>query len=495
MRTGYRSTTERTVVRRRKPPIVLALVAMVALLLGLVPQAATADINPTTPVGRAATWLLNEADSGTLPRFDGTADWQLTSDAVLGLIAAGATKQQLQPFVNSLETAVEKRQYGYVLAGSMPVPDGGALAKLLVIAQATGTDATDFGGVDLARAVSDELVDGMLGQRRSPAGAVQSNTFGQAYVVLGLIHTRGDPRPAIRALLQQQCPAGDFRLAVNTTDCTSAATSADRDVTAIAIHALRTASRVQGMDLSPELDKAVAWLAADQTVSGSWVGSPSTPTANTNTTGLAARALAGVAPMAVSRAAGFTQSLQVNGGTDDGAVAYTAAALAAGAEENRFQWHRATTQALFALAHWGVYTVEGTHQYNGRQWRTQCEEYSQTYRCLTDIHATTVVNQGGKLVKTTGWTFNNLTYLPSSRSLWKNNPLGNYAKQATGGTTHKWSEAGRDWRVECDTAVSGRNGCRAYILSRFVAATQTANGTWSYSMKEDWVFNNIVMFN
>lgn len=455
---------------------------------------ARADTSPTTPAGRAAGWLVRQAPAGTLPRFDGTVDWQLTSDAVLGLVSAGATKQQLDPFIKQLQSAVADREYGILMAGSAPAPDGGALAKLLVIAQATGTNPRDFGGIDLEAAVNAELVDGMLGRRRSPANLVQSNTFGQAYVVLGLIGTRTDPRPAVRALLQQQCPAGDFRLGLSTDACTTAASAADRDVTAMAIHALRAADRTGRINVTSQLNKAVTWLAKDQAKGGSWIASRSQPHANTNTTGLAARALAGLEPMAVSRAAGFTESLQVSGGSDDGAVAYSAAALKAGTSENRFQWHRATAQALFALVHWDVYSVEGTHSFNGRQWRTTCEPYSQTYRCRTEIHATTVVNEGGKLVKTTGWTFNNLTYLPSRRELWRSNPLGNYAKQAAGGTTGTWTSDGRNWRVECDTATSGRNGCRTYIRARFVASTQAANGTWTYAMTEGWVFNNIVRF-
>ena len=73
-----------------------------------------------------------------------------------------------------------------------------------------------------------------------------------------------------------------------------------------------------------------------------------------------------------------------------------------------------------------------------------------------------------------GWAFNNLTYLPSPRSLWANNPLGGYGKV---GNKSNWTSGGRQWRVECDTAATGRGGCRSYI-----------------KIGNQWVFNNIVRF-
>lgn len=101
-----------------------------------------------------------------------------------------------------------------------------------------------------------------------------------------------------------------------------------------------------------------------------------------------------------------------------------------------------------------VYVTPGHHFSGGREWKTSCEPYSQTQRCRTEIRSS------GK------WVFNNLTYKPSPRSLWVKNPLGkNISWKASDGSK---------WRTECDTAKTGRNGCRSY-----------RNG----------VFNNIVMFN
>ncbi len=132
-----------------------------------------------------------------------------------------------------------------------------------------------------------------------------------------------------------------------------------------------------------------------------------------------------------------------------------------------------------------VYTTPGTHHVNGRDWKTTCEKYSQTTRCRTDIIATEIKLVNGKYTHVKGWTFNNLTYLPSPRSLWKGNPLA---------TPGNHTVAGRQWRTECDTPTTGGKGCRSYILATKITATPKGAGTYTYIQRNEWVFNNIVMF-
>lgn len=154
----------------------------------------------------------------------------------------------------------------------------------------------------------------------------------------------------------------------------------------------------------------------------------------------------------------------------------------------------ATTAALFGVvlgitnpgnaqaATTTVYTQPGDHLVNGRYWRTDCEMYSSTVvRCSTDIWASTVVLYKGRYVAHDGWVFNNLTYLPSDRSAWAGNPLA-----ANG----DWvGEDGRRWRTECDTAQTGRGGCRSWAVTKTI---ETDNGT--FTSAKDWVINNIVQF-
>jgi len=128
-----------------------------------------------------------------------------------------------------------------------------------------------------------------------------------------------------------------------------------------------------------------------------------------------------------------------------------------------------------------VYTMPGEHFVNGRDWKTTCEKYSQTERCRTEIWATQIKRTGSTFTQTNGWVFNNLTYAPSPRSLWANNPLGH---------TGSWTATdGRKWRTECDTKITGRNGCRSYVKTEVITATKGGHGAL---IKE--VLNNMVRF-
>lgn len=130
-----------------------------------------------------------------------------------------------------------------------------------------------------------------------------------------------------------------------------------------------------------------------------------------------------------------------------------------------------------------VYTTPGQHNVNGRLWKTKCEKYSSTVeRCNTDIFASQVKKVNGKYEDTRGWVFNNLTYKPSNRNAWKGNPLSY--------NTSWTSKDNRKWKTECDTAKTGRNGCRSYILS----TVPSLNKNGDVQFKSQWVFNNMVRF-
>ncbi|GAB3818310.1 hypothetical protein GCM10028820_20380 [Tessaracoccus terricola] len=129
-----------------------------------------------------------------------------------------------------------------------------------------------------------------------------------------------------------------------------------------------------------------------------------------------------------------------------------------------------------------LYSTPGYHDVNGRKWFTVCEPYSQTVRCRTSIMATTVVQEQGQYVAKNAWVFNNLTYLPSAKSLWGANPLG---------VVGEWTaEDGRNWRTECNTPTTGGNGCRSYVQSKVIEVNPAGGFRWTTK----WVFNNIVRF-
>ncbi|RMB57487.1 hypothetical protein EAX62_15740 [Tessaracoccus antarcticus] len=139
-----------------------------------------------------------------------------------------------------------------------------------------------------------------------------------------------------------------------------------------------------------------------------------------------------------------------------------------------------------------VYTTPGQHTVNGRQWRTACEPYSKTTRCRTEILATVVSQVKGRFVQTNGWVFNNLTYVASPRTLWTTNPLA--ANGVVGGNVAWTATDGRKWRTECDTATTGKNGCRSYSQARVIASYTTSSGGRGFRWDSQWVFNNMVRF-
>ncbi|NHB83922.1 hypothetical protein G7085_02485 [Tessaracoccus sp. HDW20] len=133
-----------------------------------------------------------------------------------------------------------------------------------------------------------------------------------------------------------------------------------------------------------------------------------------------------------------------------------------------------------------IYITPGYHDVNGRRWQTTCEKYSATERCRTDIFATTVKQQGSRFVASNEWVLNNLTYKAMPPTKWSGNPLGN---------TGQWTSAeGRRWKTDCDTAVTGRNGCRSYIWSEAVTSYLTPSGNRAYRWEFAWRLNNMVRF-
>ncbi|GAB3822344.1 hypothetical protein GCM10028820_32610 [Tessaracoccus terricola] len=127
-----------------------------------------------------------------------------------------------------------------------------------------------------------------------------------------------------------------------------------------------------------------------------------------------------------------------------------------------------------------IYVTEGRWSKNGREWRTVCAPYSQSERCTTEIWATQVTRDGGRYVNKSGWYFNNLTYKPMPRSMYANNPLGKNGS---------WTSEGRQWRTECDTALTGQGGCRTFVTADVI---ERRGGTYRTVTRE--VFNNMVRF-
>lgn len=133
-----------------------------------------------------------------------------------------------------------------------------------------------------------------------------------------------------------------------------------------------------------------------------------------------------------------------------------------------------------------VYTTVGERTVNGRQWRTTCSPYTESIdRCRAEIWSTTVTRVNEKFVQKNGWNFNNLTYLPSPRSLWKTNPLA---------LTGPFTSDGRQWNTSCADSWTGPNACRSFIKVKVIEPYLDGGGSRQFRDVEKWVFNNIVQF-
>lgn len=132
-----------------------------------------------------------------------------------------------------------------------------------------------------------------------------------------------------------------------------------------------------------------------------------------------------------------------------------------------------------------VYITPGTHNVNGRQWRTTCEPYSATKRCRTEIWASVVIQNASGYQVANGWQFNNLTYAASDFQLWAENPLAV--------PNPSWTQSGRSWRTECFSALTGR-GCRSWIKATVIETYRNEAGNTAYRQADLWVLNNMVRF-
>ena len=359
----------------------LAAVVLAATVLAQ-PASASTDVPSPAPARAATGWLATQLTDGVIhnPNFGGFDDLGLTLDIGLSMDEVGGD----QALVRQLRSAMSTRISDYVTGGSFGKPEyrlAGELAKSLVFAQVSGADPRTYGGYDL---VAD--LEGTVEPSGPSAGRVvnqspdadaqdefwadYANTFSQALAVRGLsVAGSAKAAPATDFLLKQQCSSGYFRIfftadrAAAGQSCVEGTDPIDTDTTAFVVNQLAAVSpRPAAVDAA--ITRAVGWLVATQKADGSFVGSAYTPDSNTNSTGLAASALAaGGRCEHAGRAAEWVAALQVGPQSatsplagEEGALAYDAGALTNAAttgitDEGRDQWWRATVQAVAGLTH------------------------------------------------------------------------------------------------------------------------------------------------
>jgi hypothetical protein len=361
------------VLPRRAAAAALSLLLASSLAAAGDGTASAAPARPSFPAAKsphaksASDWLNSQVTRGRIHngQFD-FDDWGLTIDTAFALAAAGGHPKTLRNMTSAIQ-----HHYFKSYATFSGDKFAGAMAKSLVAAEVLGKSPRRFGGHNLRAQVLSLVAPGSegfeAGRVRDTGDNDFSNTFAQAYAVIGLARSGTVPRRAVRYLLKQQCSAGYFRLTeVAGETCDQSGSASDVDATALAAQALQAALNRGGTGASvDEMRAAVAWLAKAQRENGSFSGGSTTRGPNSNSTGLAAQALAIFGRhRAVRSAARYVADLQITrararahheAARDVGAIAYNKSALRNALRNGiqkveRDQFRRASAQAIFAFA-------------------------------------------------------------------------------------------------------------------------------------------------
>jgi hypothetical protein len=331
-----------TILGARRSIRVLTAATLGVALLAAPAAPAVAQQTTDDPTLAAAGWLASQLLDGERieTEFDGDPfpDQGLTADVVLALAGAGVGNDDIEAATDWLVS--EAATYTGTAADEVYA---GATAKLAIVVDATGRDATDVEGTDLlAQLRGQEGADGRFTD--SSEFGDFSSTISQSLAVIALARASDDgpSEAAVGYLLGQACDDGGFPITLDEEPCT-----ADVDATGFAIQALADLE-VSEDAAGDAVDAAVAWLLDQQDDDGAFAGDEGP---NANTTGLAAVALdlAGEDD-AADAARGWLSSLQQGCDDDEpGAIAFAPDTFGDGA--------RATAQALPALTGASLATV------------------------------------------------------------------------------------------------------------------------------------------
>ena len=357
-----------------KRPIRLAAAVLAPVLtagvLAAAPSAQAAPVTPLpSPAAQAASqWLAGQLTNGLIHNngYGGFDDYGLTVDTGLALIATGTQPAALTTITNALAANISN----YVGDGTTSVYSG-STGKAAVFAKDAGRDPASFGGRNLIA-----QLEGTVSTTAPIAGRIEdtstygdyANVLGQAWAVEALDRS-GSAKSASATdfFLKQQCSEGYFRTYLTpeksavdqSCDGGKAASESDpsTDVTALAVITLSQHSKTPAV--SAAIAKAKGWLTAAQAADGSWGGGAGTSTANSNSTGLATRALSGSASAKRGVAWLTAHQATANDGAlagEAGAIAYDDAVLATArtagivGDTARDQWRRATAQAALGVS-------------------------------------------------------------------------------------------------------------------------------------------------
>jgi prenyltransferase beta subunit len=263
-------------------------------------------------------------------------DYGLTADLAIALASTGSQDATLAKLVGYLRAHVV--DYADP-AGKKGGPFGGSLAKLALVAEITGQNPHDFGGVNLLG----QLAKDVCAKPTPDAGQYPpctakgdfANAGSPVSQALGVLALQRSARGAdhlsaasapVQRLLQLQCPDGGFSSELTPKTCTG-----DVDTTGFALQALSLVPDDPSGFASPVADalsRGQDFVLAQQQQGG---GFPGAAGINTNSTALAIQALSAAPADAPAPAAGSAsplaahQSASVRGPALRDALSYLAA--------------------------------------------------------------------------------------------------------------------------------------------------------------------------
>jgi hypothetical protein len=343
-----------------------AALAVALLLTVLLPgSASAAPLSTTTdPAQAAAGWLASRLDGGTHVTYLGFFDGGTTADVVFALAAAGVGKSTTGDVLDFLQKPANADSYAD-LSARFGGPYTGSAAKAALAFLVGGRDPSTVtaGGLSLTQAMRMECTSvdvSATATHYCPAVGAGLGTFSsisESFIVLTAARLGApldDTGAAMRWFRSLQCPNGGFTSEVPETGCASNA-SADVDATAYALMALTEIPAPSAADTTA-VTAAAHWLVKSQNGDGSWTAQG---VHNTDSTGLAAAALAGVgratgAARAWLRAQQITTGPTVGPGATRGALGYAAASD----EHSRM---KATADGLLGLGGTPLGTLTAAH--------------------------------------------------------------------------------------------------------------------------------------
>ncbi len=214
--------------------------------------------------------------------FPGTADIGLTIDGALGLASAGTADGDLAAMVDYVKS--NQNDYTFLSGPDAAFAGGQYVAKVALLAEATGNDPRSFGGVDLVHAMDSLVCTGASGARCAAKGnyAYTSSVFGQAIGVIAQLRAddAGGAASPIAYLESLQTAGGGFPSLIPSTG-----SAPDVDSTAVAATALSLSGSSAARTA---VAKALVWLAHQQKADGGFPGASGT---STNSAALAVQAL------------------------------------------------------------------------------------------------------------------------------------------------------------------------------------------------------------